>query len=182
MSSPLFETSRLIIRKIEASDVEGMYALDSNPRVHEHLGNEPIQTLAQAEAIIAKVLAQYRDLKIARWALVEKSSGNFIGWTGFKLNLEPINDHVNFLDIGYRLREEYWGKGYASESAVACLDYAFNHWDYETIYGMAMDGNEASIKILNQKLGMRQTGTFFGHGSLCNFYEITKDEWLLNRD
>ncbi len=180
MSLPLFETSRLIIRKIIPADAAGMFALDSNPRVHEYLGNEPIQSLEQAEEIVKKVIGQYRDIAIARWAMVEKASGEFIGWTGFKLNLEPINNHVNFLDLGYRLREEFWGKGYATESAIACMDYAFEHWNYDTIYGMAMQGNKASINILNKKIGMRHTGTFTGHGALCNFYEITKTEWLAN--
>ncbi len=178
MRQPILETSRLWIRELRLTDDDGMFALDSNPRVHEHLGNNPIHTIDQARSLIQGVRQQYIDHGIGRWAMIEKQTGEFVGWTGFKLNLEAINGHQNFLDIGYRLREEFWGMGYAAESAVVCLDYVFSHSKYEVIYGMAMQSNKASIKILNEKLGMRQIGTFEGHGALCTFYELMKEDWM----
>lgn len=174
----ILETPRLLIRELLPTDETGMFALDSNPRVHHHLGNNPIKTVEQARELIQSVRQQYLDHGVGRWAMTEKQTGIFIGWTGFKFNTETINGHQNFLDIGYRLREEFWGMGYASESATACLNYAFTHGSQEVIYGMAMQSNQASIKILHEKLGMRHAGTYIGHGALCNFYELSKKEWL----
>jgi RimJ/RimL family protein N-acetyltransferase len=178
MEQPILESSRLLIRELKPTDDDGMFALDSNPKVHEHLGNNPVKTIDQSRELIESVRQQYRDHGVGRWALVEKQTGIFVGWTGFKFNTETINGHQNFLDVGYRLREEYWGMGYASEAAVTCLNYAFANWRYERIFGMAMQSNKASIKILKEKLGMRPIGTFNYHGARCNCYELGKKEWL----
>lgn len=181
MKQPILETSRLLIRELLSEDEQGMYALDSNPKVHVHLGNNPVTSMEITRELIAGVRQQYMDYGVGRWAMLEKKTNEFIGWSGFKRNLEPVNGVSHFLDIGYRLREKFWGRGYAFEAAKACMDYAFANWDEKTIYGMAMQTNTASIKILNQKLGMQQTGTFLGHGAICNFYEITKIAWLANQ-
>ncbi|MCB0457465.1 MAG: GNAT family N-acetyltransferase [Flavobacteriaceae bacterium] len=178
MQQPTLETARLRIREMQLTDVDGVYALDSNPNVHRYLGNNPISSIEKAEQYIVSVRKQYEEFGIGRWAVIEKESGEFIGWTGFKLNTEPLFGHHHFLDIGYRLREEFWGKGYAHESAVACMNYAVEHLDFEIINAMAMTNNEASVKILNEKLGMRELGIFEGHGAPCYFFEITKAEWL----
>lgn len=177
MKQPTIETPRLRIRGLVPTDADGIFALDSNPNVHRYLGNNPIKTIEEASKIIAKVRKQYEDLGIGRWAMVEKETGNFIGWTGFKLNIEAVNGHTHFIDLGYRLREEFWGKGYAYESAVACMDYAVAHLDFDPINAMAMTTNDASVKILNEKIGMREIGVFEDLGSPCYFYEISKAEW-----
>lgn len=178
MQQPTLETLRLRIREMRIDDVDGMFALDSNPNVHRYLGNTPIKTKAEALSLIKTVRNQYETLGIGRWVMEERETGEFVGWTGFKLNTEPVFGHQNFLDIGYRLREEFWGKGYAYESAVACMDYIFKNTEYTIINAMAMTENHASVTILNEKLGMRELGIFEGHGAPCYFYEITKTEWL----
>lgn len=182
MKQPTIETSRLLIRELLATDVDGMFALDSNPNVHLYLGNNPLTAKEQSADVIKKVQQQYKELGIGRWAMVEKSSGSLMGWTGFKLNTEPVNGYENFLDLGYRLREEYWGKGYATESSEACLDYIFEHWNHDTVYGMAEIANTASNRILHQKLGMRFVNSFMYDIAHCHFYEITKAEWLSKRN
>lgn len=178
MQQPQIETSRLKIREILPSDLHGMYALDSNPKVHQYLGNKPVTSLDKCAEAIAYIRQQYVDLGIGRWAMIEKDTENFIGWTGFKLNTEEECGRINFLDLGYRLREEFWGKGYATESAVASMDWIFEHWDHDTIIGMAMEANIASNSILKDKIGMRLTDHFEWEEQPCLFYEITRDEWL----
>ena len=177
MQQPILETPHLRIREMQLTDLDGMFALDSNPKVHRYLGNNPIKTKSEALELIKGVRNQYEALGIGRWVMEEKKTGDFVGWTGFKLNTEPIFGHQNFLDIGYRLREEYWGKGYAYESAVACMNYAAEHFDLKIINAMAMIDNKASVKILNEKLGMHEIGIFEGHGASCYFYEISIEEW-----
>ncbi|MEZ4779598.1 MAG: GNAT family N-acetyltransferase [Flavobacteriaceae bacterium] len=178
MQQPTLETPRLRIREMRLTDLDGMFALDSNPNVHRYLGNNPVKTKAEALEMIKSVLKQYETLGIGRWVMEEKESNLLVGWTGFKLNIEPLFGHSHFLDIGYRLREEFWGKGYAYESAVACMNYAVENLDFDIINAMAMTSNEASVNILQNKLGMRELGIFEGHGAPCYFFEITKAEWL----
>lgn len=81
------ETERLILREILETDIEGMFELDSNATVHKYLGNNPITSKDQAAKIIQFIRTQYEELGIGRFAAIEKSSGDFIGWSGLKLNV-----------------------------------------------------------------------------------------------
>ncbi|MDC8004952.1 GNAT family N-acetyltransferase [Aureisphaera galaxeae] len=181
MKQPTLETERLIIREMLPTDAEGMFAMDSNPNVHKYLGNKPVKTIEQSKKIIEDVRQQYIDRGIGRWVMEDKHTGKFIGWTGFKINTEPLNGRTNLLDIGYRMLESEWGKGYATESAVACMDYLCERGDHPIIYGAAVIDNDASNKILGEKLGMHLTATFTFDGDECYFYEITREEWLARR-
>ena len=175
------ETKNLILREMRISDEEGIYRLDSNKQVHKYLGKNPISTREEAKNIISFIRSQYEERGIGRFATVEKSSGEFIGWSGLKLNKdekEELNGHVNFIDIGYRLIPEFWGKGYATESSLACLEYGFNHLNYKTIYGAADVENIASNKVL-QKIGLHFINEFTWKETqtLVNWYELKKEHY-----
>lgn len=171
------ETERLLLREIVATDEAGLFALDSDPEVHRYLGNEPLQDIAQVMPVINFIRQQYIDNGVGRWAVVEKSSINFIGWCGFKLIRDTINNHSNFFDIGYRFIKNYWGKGYATEAAAACLTYGFTTMDLQDIYGMADCSNNGSHNVLT-KIGLRCIEPFDYDGTQHNWYHITKKDWL----
>lgn len=84
------ETERLLLREFLATDAPGMFALDSDPIVHRYLGNKPAQTIGQSHETIAFIRKHYVENGIGRWAVVEKSTNQFIGWAGLKLVREPI--------------------------------------------------------------------------------------------
>jgi len=176
MKQPEIETTRLLIREVLPEDVSGMFALDSDPKVHEYLGKAPIETIEQASHAIAFIRGQYEVQGIGRWAVIEKSSGNFIGWTGFKVNPGYINGVHEVFDLGYRFVADAWGKGYATETSIACLNYAFEHLPFDPIYGMADVHNEASNHIL-KKMGMKYVNQFDFDGDPHYFYQITKAAW-----
>ncbi|MFK8029108.1 MAG: GNAT family N-acetyltransferase [Gammaproteobacteria bacterium] len=177
MIQPTIETDRLLIRELLPSDVEGMFELDSSPNVHLYLGNQPVKTLAESRETIRSIRQQYRTQGIGRWAVEEKSSGQFVGWTGFKVNTDiEINGLKNLFDLGYRFIESAWGKGYASETGFACLKYAFENLNYDPVYGAADVRNAASNRIL-QKMGMKFVTEFDFEGDPHYFYQITKTEW-----
>ena len=172
------ETDRLILRDILDSDLEGMFQLDSNPIVHKYLGNKPVKTRKEIKDVIAFIQQQYKERGIGRWAAIEKSSGDFIGWSGLKLNMkdEELNNKVNFYDVGYRFIPRYWGKKYATESALAALEYGFNTMNLKTIVGAAEEENIASNKVL-QKIGLKYINHFFVDGVTALWYELKKEEY-----
>lgn len=173
------ETERLILRELQESDLKGIFELDSNPEVHKYLGKKPITTYQQAEAIIAFIKQQYEQRGIGRFACIEKTSGDFIGWSGLKLNQgekEELNGFTNFIDIGYRLIPKFWGKGYASEAAFACLDFGFKEMNYDIVYGAAETENIGSNKIL-QKIGLRYVNDFVFEGHEAKWYELKKSDY-----
>jgi len=150
MINAIIETERLYFRKFTAADDVNILELDADPEVHEYLGQKPIQSLSEAQAVISFIIKQYVDNGIGRLAIIEKETGNFIGWGGFKLITEPTNQHLNYHDLGYRFIKKYWGKGYATESAKATIKYGFEQLDLKTIYAIADVNNIQSRKVLEK--------------------------------
>lgn len=165
------ETPRLLIREIVPEDEGGIFELDSDKEVHRYLGNDPLTDIAQAGKAIAFIRRQYIDNGIGRWAMVEKATGEFMGWTGLKLETGTINGHTRFYDLGYRLIRRHWGNGYATEAAKACLHYGFEQMNLTTIYGRADAENIASRQVL-LKCGLQYTGNFIEDGILTDWFCI----------
>ncbi len=176
--NPIIETKRIIIREILPTDVDRLFELDSNPEVHRYLGNKPITSKEQASNAIAFIRQQYIDNGIGRWAMIDKNTQEFIGWTGFKLITEPINNHVNYHDIGYRLIQRYWGKGLATEAAIACLHYGFETLKIKEVHSFADAENAASNRVLS-KIGLKFIESFEYEGIPHNWYHIEKQDFNL---
>ncbi len=158
------ETPRLIIRELLPEDEQGMYEMDSDPEVHTYLGNRPYTDIAQSRENIDFVRQQYIDNGIGRWAVTLKDTGEFVGWTGFKLMTEKVNGHVGHYDFGYRHTRKHWRKGYAYEAAQAALDYGIDVLGIKNIYAMTDVNNAGSRRIL-EKLGFRLVEIFSYDGS-----------------
>lgn len=165
------ETQRLILRKFEETDAERLFLLDSDPEVMKYIGVLPLSDITESENVIKMIQQQYLDNGVGRLAVIEKESGLLIGWSGLKLITQEINGYNNIYDLGYRFIPEYWGKGYALESAKASLDFGFNDLKAETIYAHAHSENEGSNYIL-RKLGFEKTGEFTEPDGICFWYEL----------
>jgi [ribosomal protein S5]-alanine N-acetyltransferase len=172
----LISTERLIVRALAAGDVNGIYELDADAEVHTYLGNNPIKTIKEAKDVIAFIQKQYVENGIGRWAIIEKNTNEFVGWTGLKLVKESINNHTSYYDLGYRLQKKYWGKGYATESAVAILQHAFTSMKLTEIFAMVDAENTRSNNVL-KKVGMQCTESFIYEHIKHHWYKITKKEW-----
>lgn len=169
------ETERLILRELRLSDLNGMFELDSNPEVHKYLGNKPVKTVDASVKILESVINQYHERGIGRFAAIEKPSGEFIGWSGIKFNTgdkETLGDKRDFYDIGYRFIPRYWGKGYATESSKATLDFGFKKLNIKTMCGAAEIGNIASNRVL-QKIGLQYMEQFPYEKEMINWYEMS---------
>lgn len=141
----ILQTPRLILRELNADDAQRFYDLNLNPNVVKYTGDKPFASVLEAEDF----LINYNDYErngYGRWAVISKESGEFLGWCGLKFD-------ENETDIGFRFFEEFWNKGYATESAKACLDFGFRELGLNEIVGRAMKENIGSVKVL-EKIGM----------------------------
>jgi ribosomal-protein-alanine N-acetyltransferase len=169
------ETDRLILRDVREEDAPGFFELDADPEVHRFLGNQPVQTIEESEAVIQLIQRQYRQNGIGRWSVLDKTSGEFLGWSGLKYETQVRSQP--YYDLGYRFRQSCWGKGIATEAALAVLQYGFEEMKLAEICAAADAGNLASQGVL-QKVGMVFLETFEFDGSLHHWYRQTKDEWV----
>jgi [ribosomal protein S5]-alanine N-acetyltransferase len=166
------ETERLIIREIVEADAPALFNIDSNEEVNLYLGRKPVTDISQTKNIIEFIRQQYVDNGIGRWAMVEKSTNTFIGWTGLKLITELTNNTINYHDLGYRINKNYWGKGYATESALACVNYGFTNLNLNKIIAIAHYQNKASHNVI-LKSGLHFKETFTYMDEVHNWYEIS---------
>ncbi|MCB9046891.1 MAG: GNAT family N-acetyltransferase [Chitinophagales bacterium] len=170
------ETERLILREFQPGDDIGMFTLDSDAEVHRYLGNNPISSIGQAREVIENVRRQYEKYGIGRWATIERSSGEFIGWSGLKFITTIENGQTDFYDVGYRFIPKYWGKGYATEATNAVLEYAFNTMNLDEVIGTCHEENKASRRVL-EKCGLCYIEKYKWKDLTCDWLKITKEEW-----
>ena len=120
----VFQTPHLILRQFTEADAPLILALNSDPEIVKYVHEPTLKTVEQAEKILTDIiLPQYKN-NLGRWAMHIKEGMDFIGWCGLKYRPE-----IDEIDLGYRLVQKAWGKGYATEAAQASLDYGFNKLD-----------------------------------------------------
>lgn len=172
----LFETERLYLREILPTDDERMFEMDSDPEVSKFLGTKPIRSIAESRKAIQSILEQYKRNGIGRWAIVEKESGEFIGWTGFQQEKESIDGNSNLYDLRFRLLRKYWGKGYVTEATRAAITYAFKELKLPEICSMTTLTNQKSQRVL-EKLGFEFVKQFAYQGNEIRYYQLTMDKF-----
>lgn len=161
----IIETERLILRTFTEEDTELIYQLNLDPDVTRYTGDTVRDREHAAEVLAEIILPQYRLYNHGRWAVHTKPHLVFIGWCGLKYRPEP--DEV---DLGYRFVKSAWGKGYATESAMAVLDFGFRQLKLKRIVGRALPDNAASLRVL-EKCGMDYVGEEVIEGLLHRTYE-----------
>jgi RimJ/RimL family protein N-acetyltransferase len=151
----IFQTPRLILRQFTEDDAPFILDLNSDPEIVKYVHELPLKTEEQAKKILIDIiLPQYKN-NLGRWAIHTKENMEFIGWCGLKYRPE-----LEEIDLGYRLMQKAWGKGYATEAAQYTLDHGFKILNLKLITGRAHIENLASIKVL-EKIGMNYIGDGF---------------------
>lgn len=147
----LIETERLGLREFSPADAVHFYHLNADPEVIKYTGDPPFGSIGDARGFLEKYDA-YEKAGYGRWAVILKDTEEFIGWCGLKYLPE-----LDETDIGFRFFQKHWGKGYATEAAIACVDYGFKTLKLKRIVGRAMSANLASVRVL-EKAGLKLAG------------------------
>lgn len=147
MKSFLFESPRLKFREWEISDASWLKELNDDPNVLKYTGDRPFLTILEVENFIDNY-DQYQNYGYGRWAVFLKENNVPIGWCGLRYNEEET------IDIGFRFFEMSWNKGYATEAAIATLNYAFDELQILEVVGRTSKVNVASKRVL-EKAGMK---------------------------
>lgn len=162
----IIETERLLLRKFTVEDAPLIYELNLDPDVIRYT-YDPVKDIEHATHVLEQViLPQYALYNHGRWAVHLKPGLEFIGWCGLKCI--PQRDEI---DLGYRFKKQYWGKGYATEAAYACIQYGFKKLDLKRIIGRAIPENTASLHVL-EKCGMTFLTDEVVDGYSAKTYEI----------
>ncbi len=148
----IFQTPRLILRQFLETDAQLILDLNSDPEIIKYVHEPTLKTLTEADKILTNIILPQYINNLGRWAIHTKDDMEFIGWCGLKYRPD-----LGEIDLGYRLMQKAWGKGYATEAAKHSLDYGFISLLLTKITGRAHNENIASFRVL-EKIGMDFTG------------------------
>lgn len=155
-------TERLRLRPLGADDVDALVALDSDPEVRRFVDQAEAPSREEMLGRMPRLLRRYGDgAEPAFWAADHRETGAFCGW----FHLRPLDDDPGALDVGYRLRREWWGRGLATEGAAALVQRAFLVLGADRVVAHALEANTASRRVL-EKLGLREQGRYLHRGAL----------------
>lgn len=165
------ETDRLSFRLFTMEDAGLILELNSDPEV-TMFTHDPITKLEEAARILKDViLPQYTLYGYGRWAVHAKEDGRFLGWCGLKYRKERGET-----DLGYRFLQKEWGKGYATEAALACIHAAFEEFRLDRLVARADVRNTPSLRVL-EKCGLHCVGFDTFDGSLVKSYELNAEDF-----
>ena len=120
----MIETDRLILRPWREGDGETFGRHTNTPAVMRWLG--PLMSAEQLAAMEQRCMALQADRGHCFWIVERKADGEMLGFCGLKIADAPDCPVAGDIEIGWRLREDAWGHGYAKEAATASLDFAFD--------------------------------------------------------
>ena len=161
MAEFAIETERLILRNWRKGDRTVYLATCNTQAVTAHL-NGP-STEAEVDAALARIVESQQERGFSFWAVERKDDGALLGYCGLRIcdDLErPVHGDV---EIGWRLREDAWGQGYAREAAEAVLEWAWANLDTKRVVSFTVPANAPSWRLM-ERLGMaRRPDLDFAH-------------------
>lgn len=174
---PVLETERLLLRQMKKEDLQDVYDYASDPELTPFLTWEAHETLADSEAFMEFLFAQYEKGVRGAWAIVWKEEDRVIGTIDLAWNPKHYS-----AELAYVLSREYWRKGIGTEAAKAVLRFGFEELGLERIYARCHPDNTASYRLM-EKIGMTYEGTLRksmqrkGKQEDLKMYSILKEEF-----
>jgi RimJ/RimL family protein N-acetyltransferase len=171
-AQPRFDTRRLLIRPRTPADTEACLAMDSDPEVTRFVSGPWGDPAMHRAFIEARTRGPYAP-GLGYWAICRRSGGApFIGW----VLLIPAGGAGPRFEIGWRLRRDAWGRGYATEAAGPVLWHAFTGLGLPEVVAEIDPDNAASLRVA-EKLGMRRRGTVTDQGRPALRYALRREEF-----
>lgn len=153
-SIPRLEGNRIVLDRVVDSDANALRDLITNPHVQRCIPTYLFEK--QRDDVYATIQMLYEDLFESKESLIlairAKDTGELAGLAEFY----GLRDELHKVSVGYRLRECFWGRGFATEAASLMVDYLYGKTDIEIITASVMVQNPASARVL-EKCGFIRT-------------------------
>ena len=153
----IIQTERLYLREMGQEDYPALKKILQDPEVM--YAYEGAFTDQETQAWLDKQINRYQKFGFGLWAVVLKETGEMIGQCG--LTMQPCKGR-EVLEVGYLFQKKFWHKGYASEAAIACKEYAFHTLNADEVFSIIRDTNTASQNVAIRN-GMKVVDRFIKH-------------------
>lgn len=172
LAMPVLQPPRLRLEPLDDRHFEGLHRLNRDPVVMRYITGRP-DTLQDTQSMIDRVKARWAEFGYSWWGFIRREDGELIGSGCIQhLNRDPEGP----LETGWRLRQDAWGQGYASEAARHMVGWAFETLTPELVCAVCQPPNVASATVM-ERLGMRYVGLGRWYDMECKRYDITADDW-----
>ncbi len=151
MLSPKIETERLILRRYEEKDLDAFYEIIHDDRLQNYI-KFPDLTVEEELGYIKECVKNVETDKLERWAIVLKENNETIG----NISVNTVVKKHNYCDVGYVIRYDYWGHGYAAEALEAISNYLLDS-GYYLVECTCNERNIQSSKVM-EKAGFNRDG------------------------
>jgi RimJ/RimL family protein N-acetyltransferase len=141
----LIETDRLVLRPLTTADLDEVVELHAMPEVKRTMG---AFSRSAARARLERNELEWDERGHGLVAIIERASGRFLGRSGLKYWRQ-----VDETEVGWVLRADFWGHGFATEAGRACLDWGFRDLNVPYLTAMILPDNQRSIHVA-ERLGM----------------------------
>jgi len=176
------KSERLILRQWTEKDYSAFAEINASSKVMEHFPSTLNERESNEFAFKLKDLISRRGWGL--WVIEEKPSGAFVGYCGLH-EVPPVLSFYPAVEIGWRLSDRVWGKGYATESAQMVLNFAFSQLSLDEIVSFTSTTNHKSQNVM-KRIDMQNTNNNFLHPKVAEgsplqehvFYKITKQQWF----
>ncbi len=179
MTIQILETERLILQVPQLSDLDNLIALRTDPEVMrciggfgQAFGTGVIQDTDEIKHQLSLSQDYFDTYGLGFFCAFEKKTGEFIGQAG--LFHHSFNTNQSTIELAYRLQKKHWGQGYATELAIALIDWGLYTYKLPKIISPVHPGNKRSIRVL-EKSGMQCEGTICHKGHNIPCYSISRD-------
>jgi len=173
----VLHTARLRLEPICLEHYAGLRVLNADPLVQRYIAGRP-ETPEETAAMIERVQGRWREFGYSWWSFIEQETGELVGAGCIQhLGHIPSNEH----EIGWRLRPDRWGRGYAGEAARRMASFAFDELKAPTLAAICHPDNADSAKVM-RRLGMRYRGDEVWHGQTVSVYDITAPAFAATRE
>lgn len=143
---PNLETERLLLRRVNDTDVNEIFQLRSNPETMKYIPRPLVTTTEEALEHIATIDARIDSNEGINWAITLKGDSKLIGIIGH-YRIKP--EHYR-AEIGYMLLPEYSGKGIISEAVEEAIRYGFEVMQLHSIEAVIDPDNIGSARVLEK--------------------------------
>lgn len=167
---PGLTTPRLRFRLLEPNDFDRCLQFFEHPLSHQYWITDGKDGRTLCNEWYEKQQWRYTTNRGGAMAIIDQASGDLVGWCG--LLVQEV-DGEKELEVGYSILPTYWGSGYATEAAKACLDAAFAGQLADSVISIIQVNNIPSRRVA-EKNGMRIDGQTTYHGNPVYIYRATR--------
>lgn len=150
------ETERLILRHWKEEDRKPFAEMNGNPNVMKYFPST--LSTEESSAFVDRINSEFEETGYGLYAVETKDTGEFIGYVGFHRFTFDAPFSPNW-EIGWRISDKFWHKGYATEAATACINYAREKKMCNTLYSFTAVPNIPSENVM-KRIGMSYEMTF----------------------